>query len=361
MGLPYDRTRLGEFFAEIQGYEALFLRVTTYFPKGKAYRPQEMSLLQFALINILEELCVADDLGKGRLVAIEADKMILFLPKAGKQIKSMTSVMRDTVYKLLGLHMSVSNAGEISTAEELGRLYRHYSSELPQLTDTKPINHSQQEQVRAIRLNLMSKIIMGFIVETQRQIQDTLEQLKRQSLEESKHTAYSMVLALRDILDKEFHSSRLPELQGARLDELQRAESAEQVCLWLQKMTDHFMAEYEEWRNRSNDGVIGKVLAYLESNYMKECILSELAARFHVNDTYLSKLFKKETGGNFSAYLTKLRMNKARLLLSNTDMKIFEIASMVGYDDPNYFTNVFRTALRMSPTEYRKNYRHINK
>ena len=79
-----------------------------------------------------------------------------------------------------------------------------------------------------------------------------------------------------------------------------------------------------------------------------------MAERFYISAAYFSKLFKKETGDNFSSYLTRLRLRKAAMLLLNTDMKVFEIASAVGYDDPNYFTNVFRMLYRLSPSDYRK-------
>jgi two-component system response regulator YesN len=64
-------------------------------------------------------------------------------------------------------------------------------------------------------------------------------------------------------------------------------------------------------------------------------------------------LFKKTVGESFTRFVTRVRMEKAVLLLRNTDMKIFEIACAVGFDEPNYFTNVFKQQYQMSPKEYR--------
>lgn len=103
------------------------------------------------------------------------------------------------------------------------------------------------------------------------------------------------------------------------------------------------------------DPVIRKAIAYVERNYAEECRLTEVAAHVHLNASYFSVLFKKTTGESFTAFITRYRMEKAMDLLKNTDMRIFEIASATGFDEPNYFTNVFKQHFQFSPKECRKN------
>lgn len=110
----------------------------------------------------------------------------------------------------------------------------------------------------------------------------------------------------------------------------------------------------ERWPLSKSNNTIDKVLKYIEEHYLHACSLTDVASYVQMNPSYLSVLFKKATGETFINYLNRMRMDKAALLLRNTDMKISEIASATGFDEPNYFTNVFRQRYRMSPKEFRK-------
>ena len=72
-----------------------------------------------------------------------------------------------------------------------------------------------------------------------------------------------------------------------------------------------------------------------------------------MNHIYLSRLFKKETGETFLDYLTKFRLKKACILLTQNEYRIYEIASEVGINDSGYFSQVFRKYYGMTPSEYR--------
>lgn len=102
------------------------------------------------------------------------------------------------------------------------------------------------------------------------------------------------------------------------------------------------------------DGAIGKAISYIEMHYADDCRMTEVAGHVRLNPSYFSMLFKKETGESFTGYVTRYRMEKAMQLLRTTDMKVFEIASVTGFGEPNYFTNVFRQHYNLSPKEWRR-------
>lgn len=79
-----------------------------------------------------------------------------------------------------------------------------------------------------------------------------------------------------------------------------------------------------------------------------------LAEQFYLHPNYLSRLFKEKTGDNFVGYLTKVRMDKVKELLINTDQKIIDICYMVGYNNSRYFNKVFKQHTGMTPSEYRQ-------
>lgn len=98
-----------------------------------------------------------------------------------------------------------------------------------------------------------------------------------------------------------------------------------------------------------------KVQKHLQYNYMMYDIsLDSVSQILNINASYFSALFKRFFGVNFVEYLTDLRMNAAKELLADPLRPTAEIASMVGYESPNYFARAFKKKTGMTPTEYRR-------
>lgn len=106
--------------------------------------------------------------------------------------------------------------------------------------------------------------------------------------------------------------------------------------------------------------LLSMVMEYLHKNFDKELSLESAAEVVRVSPFYLSKLFRKETGGTFIDYLTEFRMKKAKELLSVPTNNVKDVCYMVGYRDPNYFARVFKKISGMTPTEYRDRMVQIN-
>ncbi len=100
--------------------------------------------------------------------------------------------------------------------------------------------------------------------------------------------------------------------------------------------------------------IIEKAMAFIDSNHSKNITLKDVANHVAVNSNYLSGLFKKYTNENFTDYITKVRMNKAKAFLSKTEMSVSAITYEIGYNDSHYFTRKFRLYTGMTPSEYRK-------
>ncbi|WP_330999640.1 response regulator [Cohnella fermenti] len=99
--------------------------------------------------------------------------------------------------------------------------------------------------------------------------------------------------------------------------------------------------------------LIEQLKSYVIHHLSEDLSLDILARRFHVNPTYLSRLFKQTTDEVLSHYITKEKMNAARQLLLQDGMKVSEAARRVGYHNPNYFAKVFRNLFGMSPQEFK--------
>lgn len=97
-----------------------------------------------------------------------------------------------------------------------------------------------------------------------------------------------------------------------------------------------------------------ELLVYIKNNFTKRLFLKELAAQFALSPNYCSSLFTKITGMTFSQYITRLRMEKASLLLQNPNLPISDIAELIGYDDQIYFSKVFKKYYSFTPSQYRE-------
>lgn len=85
--------------------------------------------------------------------------------------------------------------------------------------------------------------------------------------------------------------------------------------------------------------------------------LEDIAQALHVNSSYLSRLYKKESGTSIITALNRFRINKAKELLRSGQYRVSEVGALVGIDDPSYFANVFTKYEGISPKEYKSNIR----
>ncbi|RYX83905.1 AraC family transcriptional regulator [bacterium] len=93
--------------------------------------------------------------------------------------------------------------------------------------------------------------------------------------------------------------------------------------------------------------------AYMEEHFREPLALEEIARAAHLNPNYLCELFKSTLGISVGAYLSQLRLEHARFLLSVTQLSITEVGRQAGFADSSYFARVFKTTTGLSPREFR--------
>lgn len=120
----------------------------------------------------------------------------------------------------------------------------------------------------------------------------------------------------------------------------------------LKKLTCREEEQAEDARMQEYSSAVKEMVSVIEENYGMRLGLDSFADKFRLTPEYLSNLFAKETGMTFSNYLKKIRMEKAKELILNTDMKIYEVACSVGYPDQKYFSKVFKEYTGVSAKQY---------
>ncbi|MDF2908006.1 MAG: AraC family transcriptional regulator [Herbinix sp.] len=100
--------------------------------------------------------------------------------------------------------------------------------------------------------------------------------------------------------------------------------------------------------------MIEQIRSYIDKNYMNELSISTIAEHVFLTPNYVSLIFKQTTQMTVIEYITKVRIEKAKELLKSPDLKIFEIAEMVGYPNPRYFSKVFKKVTNLHPSQYKE-------
>jgi AraC-like DNA-binding protein/ligand-binding sensor protein len=107
-------------------------------------------------------------------------------------------------------------------------------------------------------------------------------------------------------------------------------------------------------RHNAEPPVITKAKAFIQQHHAEDLSLGEVAKAMNTSVFYFCKMFKKATGINFTDYLSRVRIEKAKNLLLNPNLRISEIAFEVGFQSLTHFNRVFKKILGQSPTEYRE-------
>lgn len=102
---------------------------------------------------------------------------------------------------------------------------------------------------------------------------------------------------------------------------------------------------------------VKKVISMIHEFYQAGITLEEISLKLDMTPEYIGTLFHREMGVTFSSYIKNYRINKAKELLCGTQYKLYEISERVGYNDPKYFSKVFKEITGLLPTDYRKTYK----
>ncbi|WP_066196025.1 response regulator transcription factor [Gracilibacillus timonensis] len=362
--LPYDQARVERIKKYYLQKELLLCKVVTYFPKSKAYRHKDLSLLQLSISQITEELIGKFDL-RGIMLPILHDMYAIFLDPSSS-ISNFNQTLEKVIYEVTGITIEIHHTNPIEDLLQLPDCLENNiridTNNLLKRANLKrePISNSNlevlalnQNKIEAVQGEILSKIMVGQVDQVKCYVDSYIKNIKNLSIEKAKLEVLILVLSFYEIIQKEFVMKDLEVGVGIQINQLQPLNEMDEVVGWVMEQGELFYNELNTWLKTKNENLVAKSISYIEDHYMENCSLKEVADYVHLSPNYFSNLFKLEKGESFVNYITNLRINKSKILLSNTNMKIFEIAESVGYDDSNYFTTVFKRLTKKTPREYR--------
>ena len=228
---------------------------------------------------------------------------------------------------------------------------RHGRREVTHIDDLIVRNTQEQQQ------QMMEQVVLGAVLggmehdvrQEAMVFAGWVQKNKRNAFEEEKLQLTELFLVARRMVQEQGGEYKKgQEAMGALL----RSENGEELRQrFVAAMVD--LAKAVVIKNQKSDGIVTKAQEYIRQNFRKDLTLEEVAQTAGISPYYFSKLFKEGTGMNFTEYITGLRIERAKQLLSNRELSIKQVCLDSGYGNPNYFSRIFKKWTGITPTEFR--------
>ena len=137
------------------------------------------------------------------------------------------------------------------------------------------------------------------------------------------------------------------------IQEIEQFSSLEELSVWLNCIMHRFIAYSFDFAQVKHSNVVYKVVQYVKANYNQKISLDDIARHVYLSRSYLSSIFKEETGKSLFSYINEVRIEKSKIFLLDDSVSLVDISSMCGFEDQSYFTKVFKKATGLSPKKYR--------
>lgn len=132
------------------------------------------------------------------------------------------------------------------------------------------------------------------------------------------------------------------------------AANIDELCFLLADVMNRYIDGLFQFSDVKHVDVIHKAVQYMRENCGQKVTLDEVSRMVYLSPSYFSKVFKKEMGVSFNTYLNRLRIEKSKKLLLRENIRLVDIATLVGFEDQSYFTKVFKRVTGASPNRYRE-------
>ncbi|MDM5276105.1 helix-turn-helix domain-containing protein [Paenibacillus silvae] len=354
----------------------LMLQIDTL--EGTRYEEKDRDLLLFAVNNMVGELLPSEI----RFTPVMLDDA---------QVTVLASSLNDEVQLKEWMHKQAEWIRErvvtyLNLPVSIG-ISRAYSS-----IGATPRAYQESREALQGRVSLGSRIILHYediqprgqmeaALYTQlRMIEDQLASALKQGDEEKTDMYFRQYLGL--LADKKLHFSEYPVImvqllsrvyqlvqeQGGDVAEvlgekasmayLLKLSTLDEMTSWFRKRL--FLPVIRFWREQEESqymNIARRMIRLIEERYDRDLSLEACAEELNFHPVYLSRVFKKEAGVNFTEYLAEYRMEKAKTWLQTTDLKIAEIAEKLNYTNPTAFIRTFRKITGTTPGKYREQQR----
>ncbi len=163
-----------------------------------------------------------------------------------------------------------------------------------------------------------------------------------------------LILISRSAITAGADSDTVLSLNRNYLTDISSITQFDGLCIWLTHEVHKQIDNIFKYPSIRHSDVIHKTMYFIRQNFEKKISLDDAAKEVYLSASYLSKIFKDETGISFNRYLNNIRIEKSKALLLSERIRLTDISVMVGFEDQSYYTKVFKRTTGILPSVYRK-------
>ncbi|MFD1953258.1 response regulator [Paenibacillus thailandensis] len=355
-----------------QPYYMAVVRLDHYSAMNKQWTPEEKRLWLFAVRNILEEWSATHD-GLAAFPFHSGEWIVLFPDAAAAAKRQLGEDIVYLIKRYSKLSCSVGISRGVQGIDRLNDAYqsacaafyqRFYSGQEGAFLDEGPAtpghdgdgDGGSRPRLKRFEQSLIECIRTLDIPRTHAVLDEMRTELE--AMAAPKELVRRFIVEMAVVARREFEHLNL-KIEHSADDLLQRLEDASTFRMAIGELGGALAGWIEEVvaGNRHEDAAaaIEKARNYIDNRYHNDLGIDEVSEFVGLSAGHFCTLFKQITGYTFLEYVTHCRMEKAKYILKNTDVKVYQLAPLVGYQDPKYFTQVFKKITGMTPTEYREN------
>ena len=283
----------------------------------------------------------------------------------------------DNLIELVGINIEPDMLEESQVRQVLERLIlemeqnfrfhtsyklRHIYSSIYQIAHARKqvLENQEDEEVLAQYLKeqkklLMFNVTMGNVVTAQKLYHNILEELSKQTVQRRNNIIIDIMSTMNTVL-WENNPELARSLQSYfNYSDVLAMTKLQEVKNWSDRIFDRIKMADDLVNAHGGITLIEKARDYIRENIYKDISQEETANYLYICPSYLSRIFRKQTGEGFLQYVTRMKMEKAIELLKDPRYKTYQVGEMLGYKTPRYFARLFRTHTGMNPSEYRRN------
>lgn len=146
----------------------------------------------------------------------------------------------------------------------------------------------------------------------------------------------------------------MSSLNSRFYDELYNKKTTEEIYYWTKNVVNIYSEEVRRAQNKDNFQSVHAAAEYIRKHFREKISVHDIAERVHLSDSYLSHIFSETFGRTITEYITSVRIEYAKSLLSKPGSSISEIALECGFEDVSYFSRVFKKSEGITPRDYKK-------
>jgi two-component system, response regulator YesN len=238
-----------------------------------------------------------------------------------------------------------------------GGIYKDVYELLEEIREEAENNRGDQQDFKAL-IDQQSHLIEYFLEFEKPSIYNTFKDISAKIINMPfnfgmKFLENTLVLLLNRI-SSFYVGLTIKEDLKAEIKNISKAENYSSALQIFEKWIDTAVNAIEENNNSNTELIIKRANKYIEENYMDDLTLEKVAEVVFLSPVYLSKVYKKNMGINFIDYITKIRIERSKELLSNKKLKVYEISNLVGYKNLKYFYKIFKNYTGYTPNTYRE-------